>query len=65
VGQRYVVDRALQLNVAESTAPMCLGALDPLAEKGQVLLDRLTHDGNPVGHFRGFRCTDPRLMSKG
>jgi uncharacterized repeat protein (TIGR04076 family) len=64
-GQRYVVERGQQLNPTESTAPMCLGAIGPLAEKAVVLLDRMTHNGDVMAHIRGYRCTDPGLNVEG
>ncbi len=61
VGQRYVVERGQQLNPADSTAPMCLGAIAPLTEKALTLVDRMSHNGDVTAHLRGFRCTDPGL----
>jgi len=52
-GQKFVVDNAVQLNPEESTAPMCLGAIQPLAEKGMTLLDRIYHKGNITAHLSG------------
>jgi uncharacterized repeat protein (TIGR04076 family) len=64
-GQRYVIERGQQLNLVESTAPVCLGAIAPLVEKAQVLIDRISHKGDVMAHLRGYRCTDPGLGLEG
>ena len=60
-GQKYVVDNAVQINPQESTAPLCLGAIAPLVERGHILLDRIYRKGNVTAHMAGFRCADPGL----
>ena len=60
-GQKFVVENAVQLNPQESTAPMCLGAIQPLVERGMTLLDRIYHKGNITAHISGYRCSDPGL----
>jgi uncharacterized repeat protein (TIGR04076 family) len=60
-GQKYVLERGQQLNPTESTAPLCLGAIAPLVEKVQVLIDRISHGGDITAHLRGYHCTDPGL----
>jgi uncharacterized repeat protein (TIGR04076 family) len=64
-GQKYIIERGQQLNPTESTAPLCLGAIAPLVEKAQVLIDRMCHNGNIMAHLRGYRCTDPGLDLEG
>jgi hypothetical protein len=60
-GMRFVLDDDL-LNVEESTAPMCLGALGPLYEKALILYDRMAKGDNPIRlHMYGYRCMDPGL----
>jgi uncharacterized repeat protein (TIGR04076 family) len=58
-GQKYVIDPAQQINLGESTAPLCLGALAPLGQRMEVYLDRMGHHENMTATLRGFRCTDP------
>ena len=58
-GQKYVIDPAQQVNMGESTAPLCLGALAPLGQRMEVYLDRMGHHENMTASLRGFRCTDP------
>jgi uncharacterized repeat protein (TIGR04076 family) len=58
-GQKYVIDPAQQVNMGESTAPLCLGALAPLGQRMEVYLDRMGHHENMTATLRGFRCTDP------
>ena len=58
-GQKYVIDPAQQVNMGESTAPLCLGALAPLGHRMEVYLDRMGHHENMTASLRGFRCTDP------
>jgi uncharacterized repeat protein (TIGR04076 family) len=60
-GHKFVVENAMQINPEESTAPMCLGAIQPLVERGTMLLDRIYQKGNITAHMAGFRCTDPGL----
>ncbi|MEW6442761.1 MAG: hypothetical protein AB1640_17625 [bacterium] len=60
-GHKLVVDNATQINVQESTAPLCLGAIGPLIDKGHLLMDRIYHKGDPMAHMSGFRCNDPGL----
>ena len=60
-GQKFVIDNAVQINPEESTAPMCLGAIQPLYERGMTLLDRIYHKSDITAHVTGFRCTDPGL----
>lgn len=64
-GQKYVIERGQQLNPKESTAPLCLGAIAPLVEKAQVVIDRMCHNGDIMAHLRGYRCTDPGLNLEG
>ena len=59
VGQKYVIDPAQLINMGESTAPFCLGALTPLGQRMEVYLDRMGHNGDMTASLRGFRCTDP------
>ena len=59
VGQKYVIDPAQMVNMGESTAPLCLGALAPLGQRMEVYLDRMGHHENMTATLRGFRCTDP------
>ncbi|MBC2714062.1 MAG: hypothetical protein HF978_02025 [Desulfobacteraceae bacterium] len=61
VGQKYVLDRAVEINAQESTAPLCLGAIQPLFEKSTSLLDRMYQKGDITAFMAGFRCTDPGL----
>ena len=58
-GQKYVIDPAQMVNMGESTAPLCLGALAPLGQRMEVYLDRMGHHENMTATLRGFRCTDP------
>ena len=58
-GQKYVIDPAQQVNMGESTAPLCLGALAPLGQRMEVYLDRMGYHENMTASLRGFRCTDP------
>jgi hypothetical protein len=37
-GQKYVIDPAQMVNMGESTAPLCLGALAPLGQKWRYTL---------------------------
>lgn len=60
-GQRFVVDNATSINIEESTAPMCLGAIAPLIDRAHLLMDRVYHNAEPTAHLPGFRCTDPGL----
>ena len=60
-GQKLVIDNATQINAQESTAPLCVGALAPLIDRAQLLMDRVYHKGDPGAHMSGFRCTDPGL----
>ena len=60
-GQKLVVDNATQINGQESTAPLCVGAIAPLIDRAQLLLDRIYHKGDPTAHMSGFRCADPGL----
>jgi uncharacterized repeat protein (TIGR04076 family) len=66
-GQKYVIEPAQQINLGESTAPLCLGALAPLGYRMEVYLDRLGHsrDEDMTSSLRGFRCTDPGIGSNG
>jgi len=64
-GQKYVIEPALQINLGESTAPLCLGALAPLGYRMEVYLDRMGHNGDMTASLRGFRCTDPGLGLSG
>ena len=66
-GQKYVIEPAQQINLGESTAPLCLGALAPLGYRMEVYLDRMGHRGDEgmTSSLRGFRCTDPGIGSNG
>jgi hypothetical protein len=60
-GQKLVVDNATSINAQESSAPLCLGAIEPLIHRAQLLMDRVYHQGDPTAHMSGFRCSDPGL----
>jgi uncharacterized repeat protein (TIGR04076 family) len=60
-GQRLVIDNATQINAQESTAPLCVGAIAPLIDRAQLLMDRVYHKADPTAHMSGFRCNDPGL----
>lgn len=66
-GQKYVIEPAQQINLGESTAPLCLGALAPLGYRMEVYLDRMGHsaDKDMTSGLRGFRCTDPGIGLNG
>ncbi|MFC1862479.1 hypothetical protein ACFL1Z_00815 [Thermodesulfobacteriota bacterium] len=66
-GQKYVLEPALQINMGETTAPLCLGALAPLGYRMEVYLDRMGHSGEKemTSSLRGFRCTDPGIGLNG
>jgi len=66
-GQKYVIEPAQQINLGESTAPLCLGALAPLGYRMEVYLDRMGHsgEGDMTSSLRNFRCTDPGIGSNG
>ena len=64
-GQRYVIEPALQINLGESTAPLCLGALAPLGQRMEAYLDRMGNNDKVAGPLRGFRCTDPGIGLNG
>ena len=64
-GHKYVIEPAQQINLGESTAPLCLGALAPLGLRMEVYLDRMGNNGNMTANLRGFRCTDPGLGLNG
>ena len=66
-GQKYVIEPAQQINLGESTAPLCLGALAPLGYRMEVYLDRMGHsaDEDMTSGLRGFRCTDPGIGLNG
>jgi len=64
-GQKYVIDPAQQINLGESTAPLCLGALAPLGYRMEVYMDRMSHNGDMTSSLRGFRCTDPGIGLNG
>ncbi|MBI5118291.1 hypothetical protein HZA56_17580 [Candidatus Poribacteria bacterium] len=60
-GQKYILQNGPQLNTAESTAPVCVGALPPLAERANLLLDRVYNNVNVTAPMAGFRCHDPGI----
>jgi uncharacterized repeat protein (TIGR04076 family) len=60
-GQKLVVDNATQINMQESTAPLCVGAIAPLIDRVHLLLDRIYHKGDQTAHMSGFLCADPGL----
>lgn len=60
-GQRFVVENGRRLNGAQSTAPLCVGALAPLAEATGLLLDRIYHDAPVCTPMVGFHCHDPGI----
>ncbi len=64
-GQKYVIEPAQMINMEESTAPLCLGALTPLGHKLEVYLDRMGHSDKVASSLRGFRCTDPGVGLNG
>jgi uncharacterized repeat protein (TIGR04076 family) len=65
-GQKYVIGPAQQVNLEETTAPLCLGALAPLGQKLEVFLDRMGRSGKMVtSDLRGYRCTDPGVGLNG
>lgn len=64
-GQKYVIAPGQQINLGESTAPLCLGALGPLGQRMGVYLDRMAHNGDMTASMQGFRCTDPGLGQGG
>ncbi|MBW2184417.1 MAG: SDR family oxidoreductase [Deltaproteobacteria bacterium] len=64
-GQKYVIDPAQMINMDESTAPLCLGALTPLAQRMEVYLDRMGNSDEIVSSLRGFRCADPGVGLNG
>ena len=61
VDKYRLVAEAVEINAQESTAPFCLGAIQPLYEKSTSLLDRMYQKGDITGFMAGFRCTDPGL----
>lgn len=65
-GMKFVVEDSI-LNMEETTAPLCLGALEPLYEKAAVLYDRQAQKGDkPISlHMYGYRCKDPGLELDG
>ncbi|MBW1699917.1 MAG: hypothetical protein JRH06_13725 [Deltaproteobacteria bacterium] len=64
-GHKYVIAPGQQINLGESTAPLCLGALAPLGQRMGVYLDRMAHNGDMTASMQGFRCTDPGLGKGG
>lgn len=60
-GQKFVVDLDGKLNLEESTAPLCLGALGALGEKARIMMDRVSQNGEVTAPVAGFRCVDPGL----
>ncbi len=60
-GQKYILENGPQLNTSESTAPVCVSAIGPLAEKVGLLLDRVYNDANVAAPMAGFRCHDPGI----
>jgi hypothetical protein len=62
-GMRYVVEENI-LNLKESTAPLCLGAIAPLYEKGVIIYDRMSRQqgDKPIEPYTfGYRCEDPGI----
>ena len=64
-GLKYVVEPAQKINMGETTAPLCLGALAPLGLRMEVYLDRMGHNGDMTASLRNFRSTYPGIGSNG
>lgn len=60
-GQKYILANPPRLDTTESTAPVCVGALPPLAERISLLLDRIYNNANITAPMPGFRCLDPGI----
>jgi hypothetical protein len=60
-GQKFVVELDGKLDPENTTAPLCLGAVGPLAEKARIMMDRISQNGDVTAPMAGFRCVDPGL----
>jgi uncharacterized repeat protein (TIGR04076 family) len=64
-GQKYVIEPAQMINMEETTAPLCLGAIAPLGHRMEVYLDRMGNSEKVASSLRGYRCTDPGIGLNG
>ncbi len=60
-GQKYIVDTGGILSAAESTAPMCMSAIAPLADKVHAFFDRMAINAGVLSPISGFCCSDPGI----
>jgi hypothetical protein len=66
VGDRLVIGPGSVVNVAESTCPLCIGALNPMMERLHLMWDRIIEGLDPSESWlRHSVCFDPGLEKAG
>jgi hypothetical protein len=66
VGDRLVVGPGTNVNVAETTCPLCIGVLGPMMERVHLVWDRILEGVDPnEGWMRHLVCYDPGLERGG
>ncbi|HUT61290.1 MAG TPA: hypothetical protein VNA25_25865 [Phycisphaerae bacterium] len=66
VGQRLVVGPGTNVNVEETTCPLCIGVLGPMMERVHLIWDRILEGVDPnEGWLRHLVCYDPGLERGG
>ena len=66
VGDTLVVGPGTNVNVQESTCPLCIGVLGPLMERVHLMWDRIVEERDPNEVWlRHLVCYDPGLDKGG
>lgn len=66
VGERLVVGPGTNVNLEETTCPLCIGVLGPMMERVHLLWDRIVEGVDPNnGWLRHLVCYDPGLEKGG